>query len=219
MNLNQNVNRWMPIALAGAAVVIGTLLLPIGPGLWWMADGEDEVAPQRAPSSSKAVSVPRATPLSAPPSPTPLITQSSASPSPTPTPPSPASPSPQVTSPKASPVASAVVSQKPPVSKPATSGIVHISLADNGKTFSLVPGQVALLDGLPPNGVADLHVNITDPNVAIYRSRNGGNGVAPELALVAKAPGTTDVVVTFMHAGSSSGAVIGVAFTLKVTAA
>ena len=71
----------------------------------------------------------------------------------------------------------------------------------------------------PPNGVADLHENITDPNVAIYRSRNGGNGVAPELALVAKAPGTTDVVVTFMHAGSSSGAVIGVAFTLKVTAA
>ena len=105
------------------------------------------------------------------------------------------------------------------MSKPATSGIVHISLADNGKTFSLVPGQVALLDGLPPNGVADLHVNITDPNVAIYRSRNGGNGVAPELALVAKAPGTTDVVVTFMHAGRSSGAVIGVAFTLKVTAA
>jgi hypothetical protein len=95
---------------------------------------------------------------------------------------------------------------------------VHISLADNGKTFTMVPGQVAVVDGLPPNGVADLRVNITDPKVATYRSNNGGNGVAPELALVAKAPGTTDVIATFTQAGSTSSAVIGVAFTIKVVA-
>jgi hypothetical protein len=99
---------------------------------------------------------------------------------------------------------------------PGTWTPLTITASDNGKTIVMVPDQVALLEGLPMNDGEDLNVDVTDESVATFERAEGDSSkVSAAPAIIAKAPGTTDVVFTYDEQGDTSGA--NVAFKVTIT--
>jgi len=81
---------------------------------------------------------------------------------------------------------------------PGTWTPLSITTADNGSTIDMVVGQVALFDGLPMNNGEDLNF-IADPTgiVTIERAEGDPDGVSAGPALIAKAPGTTTLTISY----------------------
>jgi len=99
---------------------------------------------------------------------------------------------------------------------PGTWTPLTITASDNGKAIVMVPDQVALLEGLPMNDGEDLNVDVTDESVATFERAEGDSSkVNTAPAIIAKAPGTTDVVFTYDEQGDTSGA--NVAFKVTIT--
>ena len=95
-----------------------------------------------------------------------------------------------------------------------------ITDADNGKTFTMVPGQVATFQGLPMNNAEDLNVAVSDDSVAVFARGEAGPGhrVSTLPTLTAKKPGTTEVAFTYDEQGASPGANVAFSVTIEVTA-
>ena len=84
---------------------------------------------------------------------------------------------------------------------PGTWTPLSISTADNGATIEMVVGQVALFEDLPLNNGEDLNF-IADPTgiVTIERAEGDPEGFSAAPAIIAQAPGTTTVTVSYDEA-------------------
>lgn len=96
---------------------------------------------------------------------------------------------------------------------PGTWTPLTITTADNGSTIDMVVGQVALFEDLPMNDGEDLNF-VADPTgiVTIERAEGDPNGVSASPAVIAKAPGTTTVTVSYDEANQ-----VVMAITVNVT--
>lgn len=101
---------------------------------------------------------------------------------------------------------------------PGTWTPVLITGADNGKTFTMVPGQVATFQGLPMNNAEELNVKVSDEKVATFQRGEASGGSTAIPTLTAKAPGTTSVSFTYDEQGASPGANVAFTVTIEVTA-
>ena len=100
---------------------------------------------------------------------------------------------------------------------PGTWTPITITASDNGKTIVMVPDQVALLEGLPMNDGEDLNVDVTDESVATFERAEGDSSkVSAGPAIIAKAPGSTDVVFSYDEQGDTSGANVAFKVTISV---
>ena len=134
-----------------------------------------------------------------------------------PTTPSPATPAPAPTieAPSSAP-ASASVSASAIGGDPGTWSPLRITGDDNGKAFTMVPGQVAVLVGLPMNDGEDLNVDVTDQDVAMFQRGESSDGSVSAPVIIAKAPGITDVVFSYDEQGDTSGTNVAFKVTISV---
>jgi len=99
---------------------------------------------------------------------------------------------------------------------PGTWTPLQITGKDNGKTISMVPGQVAVLLGLPMNDGEDLNVDVSDENVASFQRGEPTDDAVSAPVIIAKAPGSTDVVFSYDEQGDTSGANVAFKVTISV---
>jgi len=87
---------------------------------------------------------------------------------------------------------------------PGTWTPLSITAADNGKTIDMVVGQVALFEDLPMNNGEDLNF-VADPTgiVKIERGEGDPEGISASPAIIAEAPGTTSVTVSYDEANQA----------------
>jgi hypothetical protein len=81
---------------------------------------------------------------------------------------------------------------------------LRITGDDNAKTFTMVPGQVAVLLGLPMNDGEDLNVKVTNKKVAKFQRGQGINGSVAAPVIIAKAPGKTEVIFSYDDQGGTN---------------
>jgi hypothetical protein len=96
---------------------------------------------------------------------------------------------------------------------PATWTPISITPADNAGTIDMVVGQVALFEDLPLNNGEDLNF-VADPTgiVTIERAEGDSEVVSAGPSLIAAAPGTTTVTVSYDEADQTV-----LQFTVNVT--
>lgn len=84
---------------------------------------------------------------------------------------------------------------------PGTWTPLSITTADNGKAIEMVVGQVALFEDLPMNDGEELNF-IADPTgiVKIERAEGDQEGISASPAIIAEAPGTANVTVSYDEA-------------------
>ena len=80
----------------------------------------------------------------------------------------------------------------------------------------MVPGQVAVLLGLPMNDGEDLNVDVSDENVASFQRGEPTDDAVSAPVIIAKAPGSTDVVFSYDEQGDTSGANVAFKVTISV---
>jgi hypothetical protein len=93
---------------------------------------------------------------------------------------------------------------------------LRITGDDNAKTFTMVPGQVAVLLGLPMNDGEDLNVKVTNKRVAKFQRGQGINGSVAAPVIIAKAPGKTEVIFSYDDQGATPGTT-NVAFKVTIS--
>jgi len=187
MNLNRTCRRAASPVSRAAALAVAALLL---------AACSDVITayPTTIPSSTTVpVTTPSPSSTVAPPSPT--VAPPSSSPT---------------VAPPSSPSASAVGGE------PGTWSPLRITGDDNAKTFTMVPGQVAVLLGLPMNDGEDLNVKVTNKKVAKFQRGQGINGSVAAPVIIAKAPGKTEVIFSYDDQGATPGTNVAFKVTISV---